>query len=64
VLFFAKCQKILGKEPFADKMFAEYFLSSVTSGKVIAECKMTFTECLRYSAKNAILVVINTPRSI
>jgi hypothetical protein len=36
-------KKILGKEPFADKIFAE--------------CKIAFAECLRHSAKNAIPVV-------
>jgi hypothetical protein len=41
---FAECpKKVLGKELFADKMFAE--------------CKMTFAECLRHSIKNTIPVV-------
>jgi hypothetical protein len=40
--FFAECpKKMLGKELFADKIFAEYSLSSVTLGKGFAECKMT-----------------------
>jgi hypothetical protein len=44
---FAECpKKVLGKEPFADKIFAE--------------CKIAFTECLRHSAKNAIPVVYVT----
>jgi hypothetical protein len=51
-------EKILGKKPFADKIFAECFLSSVTLGKVFAECKIAFVECLRHSAKNAIPKVI------
>jgi hypothetical protein len=50
-------EKVIGKEPFADKMFAEYSLPSVKLGKGIAECKMAFAECLRHSTKNAILVV-------
>jgi hypothetical protein len=35
-------EKILGKEPFADKMFAEYSLPSVTLGKDFDECKIAF----------------------
>jgi hypothetical protein len=50
-------KKILGKEPFADKMFAEYFLPSVTLGKGFTECIMAFAECLRHSAKKASPVV-------
>jgi hypothetical protein len=50
-------EKILGKEPFADKMFAECSLPSVTLDKGFAECKMAFAECLRHSAKNTIPVV-------
>jgi hypothetical protein len=37
-------EKVLSKEPFADKIFVE--------------CKMTIAECFRHSAKNTILVVI------
>jgi hypothetical protein len=33
-------------------------LPSVTLGKVFAECKIAFAECLRHSAKNAIPVVM------
>jgi hypothetical protein len=41
---FAECpKKVIDKEPFADKVFAEY--------------KMAFTECLRHSAKNVSPVV-------
>jgi hypothetical protein len=41
---FAECpKKTLGKESFADEIFAE--------------CKIVFAECLRHSAKNAIPVV-------
>jgi hypothetical protein len=51
VLFFVKCfstlGKVLGKKPFADKIFAEYFLPNVTLGKGFVECKMTFAECVR-----------------
>jgi hypothetical protein len=55
---FAECRKkALGKEPFADEIFAECSLPSVTLGKAFAECKIAFAECLRHSAKNAIPVV-------
>jgi hypothetical protein len=55
---FAECpKKTLGKEPFADEIFVECSLSSVTLGKAFAECKIAFVECLRHSAKNAIPVV-------
>jgi hypothetical protein len=50
-------KKTLGKELFADKIFAECSLPSVTLGKAFAECKIAFAECLRHSAKNAIPVV-------
>jgi hypothetical protein len=56
---FAEClKKTLGKEPFADEIFAECSLPSVTLGKAFAECKIVFAECLRHSAKNAIPVVV------
>jgi hypothetical protein len=36
---FAECpKKALGKEPFADEIFAECSLPSVTLGKAFAEC--------------------------
>jgi hypothetical protein len=50
-------KKALDKEPFADEIFAEYSLPSVTLGTAFAECKIAFAECLRHSAKNAIPVV-------
>jgi hypothetical protein len=56
VLFDSLCrvsEKILDKEPFADEMSAEYSMPRVTLGK-------GFAECLRHSAKNAILIVIVT----
>jgi hypothetical protein len=54
---FAECpkKKTLGKEHFADEIFAECSLPSVTLGKAFAECKIAFAEC-RHSAKNAIPV--------
>jgi hypothetical protein len=55
-------KKVLGKELFADKMFTEYFLLSVTLAKCFAECKMAFAECLRHSAKNASPVVLGLVR--
>jgi hypothetical protein len=55
---FAECsKKVLGKEPFADEIFAECSLPSVTLDKCFAECKIAFADCLRHSAKNAIPVV-------
>jgi hypothetical protein len=53
-------KKTLGKEPFADEIFAECSLPSVTLGKGFAECKIAFAECLRHSAKNAIPVVCSS----
>jgi hypothetical protein len=50
-------ENVLDKEPFADKMFAEYALQSVALDKVFAECKMVFADCLRHSTKNTIPVV-------
>jgi hypothetical protein len=50
-------EKALRKEPFADEIFAECSLPSVTLGKAFAEYKIAFAECLRHSAKNEILVV-------
>jgi hypothetical protein len=56
VLFFADCfstlgkvfaecpKKVLDKEPFADKMFAEYSLPSVTLGEGFAKYKMAGKE--------------------
>jgi hypothetical protein len=42
---FAECpKKVLGKEPFADKIGFD-------------ECKIVFAECLKHSAKNAIPIV-------
>jgi hypothetical protein len=36
-------EKALGKEPFADEIFAECSLPSVTLGKAFAECKIAFS---------------------
>jgi hypothetical protein len=61
---FAECpKKVLGKEPFADEIFAECSLPSVTLGKGFTECKIAFAECLRHSAKNVIPVVREDFRS-
>jgi hypothetical protein len=59
VLFDTCPKKVLGKQPFADKIFAECSLLSVTLGKGFVECKIAFAECLRHSAKNVIPVVVN-----
>ena len=42
---------VLDKEVFADKLFTERPLPSVTLGKGFAECISAFAECLRHSAK-------------
>jgi hypothetical protein len=48
---FAECsKKVLGKEPFADEIFVECSLPSVTLGKGFVECKI-------HSAKKAIQIV-------
>ena len=41
----------LGKEVFADKLFNERSLPSVTLSKGFAEYILAFAECLRHSAK-------------
>jgi hypothetical protein len=42
---FTKCpKKVLGKEPFANKIFVECSLLSVTLGKGFTECKIAFNE--------------------
>jgi hypothetical protein len=53
-------KKVFGKEPFADEIFVECSLPSVTLGKGFAECKIAFAECHRHSAKNAIPVVLQS----
>jgi hypothetical protein len=64
VLLFAECflalgkGKALGKDVFADEIFAEYPLPSVTLGKAFAECNRGFAECPRHSAKPLNPVVI------
>ena len=50
----------LGKEPFADKSYAGGSLPSVTLGKLFAECKLGFAECLGHSAKNPCPVVVES----
>jgi hypothetical protein len=43
----------LGKEIFADKIFAERPLPSAALGKAFAECLAGFAECPQHSAKRA-----------
>jgi hypothetical protein len=50
-------EKALGKEGFADALFAEPSLPSVILGKAFAECFQGFAECFRHSAKRLIPVV-------
>jgi hypothetical protein len=51
-------EKVLGKEGFADVLYAEPSLPSATLGKSFAECFPGFAECFRTSAKPSIPVVI------
>jgi hypothetical protein len=44
-------EKVLGKEGFADVLFAEPSLSSETLGKAFAECFWGFAKCFGHSAK-------------
>jgi hypothetical protein len=47
---FAECpKKVNDKEHFADKIFVEYSLSSVTLDKEFVNCKMVVGECLNTS---------------
>jgi len=56
---FAECRFLaLGKEIFADKIFAERPLPSAALGKAFAECLAGFAECPQHSAKRASAVVI------
>jgi hypothetical protein len=66
-LYFAECfslpsarQKALGKDIFADEIFAECSLPSATLGKGFAECNSGFAECLGHSAKplNPVVVTV------
>jgi hypothetical protein len=50
-------KKSTRKESFADEIFVECSLPSVTLGKGFAECKIAFAECLKHSVKNTIPVV-------
>jgi len=55
---FAECRFLaLGKEIFADKIFAERPLPSAALGKAFAECLAGFAECPQHSAKRASAVV-------
>ena len=51
-------EKVIGKEGFADALFAEPSLPSVTLGKAFAECKIAFAVCLEHTAKKLIPVVV------
>jgi hypothetical protein len=50
-------EKVLGKEGFADALFAEPSLPSATLGKAFAECFYGFAECFGHSAKRPFPVV-------
>ena len=51
-------QKTLGKDAFADALFAEYYLPSAALGKAFVECKLGFAECPWHSANSLSPVVI------
>jgi hypothetical protein len=51
-------EKVLGKEAFADVLFAEPSLPSATLGKAFAKCFWGFAECFGHSAKLPFLVVL------
>ena len=51
-------QKALGKDAFADGLFAKCSLPSAALGKAFAECKLGFAECPWHSAKPLIPVVM------
>jgi hypothetical protein len=51
-------EKVLGKEGFADVLFAEPSLPSATLGKSFAECFWGFAECFGHSVKRPFLVVL------
>jgi len=60
---FAECRFLaLGKEIFADKIFAEIPLPSAALGKAFAECLDGFAECPQHSAKRASAVVTSGDR--
>jgi hypothetical protein len=46
-------EKVLGKEGFADVLFAEPYLPSATLGKVFAECFWGFAEWVGDTAGKA-----------
>jgi len=50
-------QKTLGKDSFAESLFAECRLPSVTLGKAFVECFLGFTVCTGHTAKLLIPVV-------
>jgi hypothetical protein len=54
-------EKVLGKEGFADALFAEPSLPSATLGKAFAECFYGFAECFGHSAKRSFPVVMDQP---
>ena len=59
---FAECRFLaLGKEIFADKVFAERPLPSAALGKAFAVCLPGFAECPQHSAKRASAVVTRGP---
>ena len=58
VIFLPSASLALGKEIFADKIFAERPLPSAALGKAFAECLAGFAECPQHSAKRASAVVM------
>jgi hypothetical protein len=52
-------EKVLGKDGFADALYAEPSLPSATLGKAFAECFKGFAKCFSHSAKPSVPVVKN-----
>jgi len=57
VALHGETQKTLGKDSFAESLFAECRLPSVTLGKAFVECFLGFTVCTGHTAKLLIPVV-------
>jgi hypothetical protein len=57
-------EKVLGKEAFADVLFAEPSLPSATLDKAFAKCFWGFAECFRHSTKRPLRVVLYVRNSV
>jgi hypothetical protein len=54
-------QLVHSKEVVTDVQFTETYLSRVALDKEFVECFLSFTECLKHSAKQLCSVVYNSP---